>query len=73
MADGDGAAISSVAMPGLPGNPSTNASGDYSAMVNYGWSGTATPSKAGYTFAPTSRTYSNVTAKWTAQNYTALP
>ena len=55
---------------GLPGNPSTNASGDYSAKVNYGWSGTTTPSKAGYTFAPTSRTYSNVTANQTAQSYT---
>ena len=36
-----------------------------------GWSGTVTPSLSGYTFTPTSLSYSNVTGNQTAQNYTA--
>jgi hypothetical protein len=58
------------------GGPKTvvsNGSGSYSIMVPYGWSGAVTPSKANYTFSPTSRSYSNVTADQTAQNYTATP
>jgi hypothetical protein len=43
--------------------------GTYSATIPYGWSGTITPSKSGVTFDPTSRTYNNVTANITAQNY----
>jgi hypothetical protein len=71
VVDGSGNALSGVTISGLPGNPQTNASGDYSATVSYGFSGTATPSKAGYTFAPASRTYSNVTANQASQGYTA--
>ena len=63
-------ALSGVTIGGLPGSPVTNASGDYSATVSYGFSGTATPSKAGYTFSPATRTYSNVTANQTSQTYT---
>ena len=44
--------------------------GSYSFTVSYNWSGTVTPSKAGYTFSPTSRTYTNVLTNQTAQNYT---
>ncbi|MGQ9652049.1 MAG: MopE-related protein [Phycisphaerae bacterium] len=66
-----GTGISGVTIGGLPGNPSTNASGDYTATVNYGWSGTVTPSKSGYSFTPASRTYSNVTSNQTSQNYSA--
>ncbi|HET6821904.1 MAG TPA: hypothetical protein VFH34_04605 [Anaerolineales bacterium] len=51
----------------------SNASGNYSIIVPYGWSGSITPSKASYTFSPASRSYSNVTANQTAQNYTAVP
>jgi len=52
--------LENVAMTGLPGNVKTNASGQYTGTVNSGWSGTVTPTLAGYTFVPTSRTYSNV-------------
>ncbi len=48
-------------------------SGNYSFTVSYDWLGTVTPSKAGYTFSPASRTYSNVTADQLSQNYTASP
>jgi len=65
-----GTEIPGVVMNGLPGTPSTSSSGYYSAEVSCGWSGTVTPSKASYTFDPTSRSYSNVTSNQTNQNYT---
>ncbi len=45
--------------------------GNYSFTVSYGWSGTVTPSKTGFAFTPASRSYTNVTANQTNQNYTA--
>ena len=45
--------------------------GAYSIPISYNWSGTVTPSKGGYTFSPTSKSYTNVTSIQTAQNYTA--
>jgi len=45
--------------------------GDYSIIVPNGWSGTVTPYKSGYTFTPTSRSYSNVQGNLIDQNYTA--
>jgi len=54
-------------------NPTiTDANGNYELTVNYGWSGTVTPSKAGYNFSPVNRSYSNVTINQTNHNYTAL-
>jgi len=57
-----GSSISSVVMNGLPNNPNTDANGYYTGTVNYGWSGTVTPTKSSYTFSPTSQAYSNVTS-----------
>src|SRR6185503_7554117 len=48
-----------------------NASGEYTCTVAPGWSGTVTPSKADRIFSPASRSYTNVTAAQSAQNYTA--
>jgi len=56
-------------MNGLSGSPLTNSSGYYSASVDYGWSGTVTPLLAGYTFVPSSSSYSNVTTNQST-NYT---
>ena len=67
----DGSALSGLTLSGLPCDPTTNTNGDYSATVEYGWSGTATPTKAGYTFTPSNRSYSNVQANQTSQNYSA--
>ena len=64
-----GTGISGVVMNGLPGNPSTDANGYYSGSVPYGWSGTVTPTKSGYSFSPASTTYTNVTSNQTT-NYT---
>jgi parallel beta-helix repeat protein len=55
------------------GSTTANATtGSYSLTVAYGWSGVVTPSKAGYTFSPASRSYTNVTANQANQNYTAM-
>ena len=65
-----GSGLSGVTMTGLPSSPVTNASGYYSDTVDHGWSGTATPSKSGYTFSPPSTPYSNVTSNMSNQDYT---
>ena len=65
-----GSPLAGVTMCGLPGNPVTNSSGVYSAQVGGGWSGTVTPLKTGYAFNPSQRTYNNVRANQSAQNYT---
>ena len=55
------------------GSTTANATtGNYSFTVLGGWSGTVTPSKAGYAFTPISRSYSNLAANQTNQNYTAV-
>jgi hypothetical protein len=64
----NGLAFDGVTMNGLPGNPVTNGGGLYSAIVDYGWSGTVTPTKEGYTFTP--KTYTNVTSDQMNQDYT---
>jgi len=57
-------------MTGLPGNPVTSGGGNYSATVDYGWSGTVTPTMTGYTFNPVEVFYDNVTADQLNQDYT---
>jgi hypothetical protein len=65
-----GTGVAGVVMSGLPGNPTTAADGSYSATVGSGWSGAVTPQKAGYTFSPPSRSYSNVTSGLSNEDYT---
>ncbi len=52
------------------GSDVTDPNGEYSITVDYGWSGTVTPTKTDYTFAPTERVYGNVTSNQSAQDYT---
>ena len=59
-----------VTMSGLTGNPISNDKGQYTAQVEYGWSGIVTPTKEGYNFTPPSKDYSVVSQNQT-QNYTA--
>lgn len=61
--------LPSVTMKGLPGTPVTDRDGNYSVTVNYGWSGTVTPTKEGFTFEPRSRMYSSIMADQTNQSY----
>jgi hypothetical protein len=54
------------------GSDTTDANGYYDLHLPPGWSGTVTPGKIGWGFDPESRTYSNVTADQTDQDYTAF-
>jgi hypothetical protein len=54
------------------GSTTADAGGDYSFLVSSGWTGTVSPSKAGYAFNPANRTYTNVTADQFNQDYAAI-
>jgi len=64
------AGIGGVKLIGLPGDPVTDKNGNYSATVDYDWSGTVTPTKEGYTFEPASMIYHNLISNQTNHNYT---
>ncbi len=49
----------------------TDANGNFFFQVEYNWSGTLTPSKAGVTFTPASRSFISLTADQPGQNYAA--
>jgi len=72
--DSAGNSLADVQMTGLPGSPTpkTDAAGYYSATVTGGWSGTVTPTRSCYSFAPPSRTYSSVASDLLTENYTAV-
>ena len=53
------------------GSTNTDSSGYYSFDVPYGWSGTVTPSRIGFSFNPPSRSYSNVTSDQADQDFGA--
>jgi RHS repeat-associated protein len=69
----NGSPLAGVALAASNGGSctSSNSLGNYSCTVPPGWSGSITPSLSGYAFTPASRTYSNVTAHQSAQNFTA--
>ncbi len=52
------------------GSTTTDSSGFYTKSVEYGWSGTVTPSLNNYTFNPSSRSYTNIASNQTDQSYT---
>jgi parallel beta-helix repeat protein len=56
---------------GTPLSVTANSIGDYTLTVSNNWSGTVTPSRTGYAFVPSSRTYSNVIANMSGENYAA--
>jgi len=60
--------VGNVVMDGLPGNPVTNANGDYNVKVDYDWNGIVTPLKEGYVFEPAKRIYDNIASNQT-DNY----
>ena len=67
------APLSGVMMDGLPGSPTTDASGYYEAIVDCGWSGTVTPTKTRYVFSPFRRSYYDVSSDQPGQDYAAYP
>lgn len=56
-----GQSITGVTLNGLPGSPVTDASGNFSATVDYGFTGTVTPTKAGYAFQPETLSFADLT------------
>jgi serine protease len=56
---------------GTPKTVTAGSDGLYTISVPFGWSGTVTPSKPGYTFSPPSTSYTAVIADQPAQNYSA--
>jgi hypothetical protein len=68
-----GSPLSGVSFSGATGGScgTSNGAGQYSCTVPQGFTGTLTPALSGDTFTPTSRSYSNVGANQTAQDYTA--
>ena len=67
------AGTSGVVMDGLPGNPTSDASGRYSAKVEYGWQGTVMPIKEGWEFDPPNQMYNPVVADRVNQTFKAKP
>jgi|GEM_PF-1013610 len=66
-----GLPLAGVTMNGLPGTPTTTSAGSYVAVVGDGWSGTVRPTLTGYAFTPATRTYDNVTASASGQDFAA--
>ncbi len=67
----DGSGLPGVLISGLPGNPTTDGNGNYAGTIPVGWSGTVTPSKTGYTFNPSNRSYNSVASGQFGQDYDA--
>ena len=57
-------------MKGLPGEPVTDSKGEYTVIVDYGFSGEVTPAKEGYVFEPAGENYTKVTTDQ-GRDYTA--
>lgn len=58
---------------GTPKTVTADSIGNYAIALPVNWSGTVTPSKAGYTFLPALTSYSNLSAAQTISNYSATP
>jgi hypothetical protein len=63
--------LAGVVMKGLPGSPVTDSRGCYSVQVEYGWTGTVTPTREGFAFVPAFKSYGEVTADQPKQDYVA--
>lgn len=63
-----------VTLAGLPGDPVSDARGQFRAEVDYGWSGTIMPKKDGYNFTPDRKDFPNpVTQNQTNVSFKAAP
>jgi hypothetical protein len=73
ITDAGGAGVSGVLVSADNGGTSatSDAAGDYSVTVPYGWSGSVTPVKADTLIDPVVKNYTNVTAELTGENYIA--
>ncbi len=53
------------------GNVITDANGNYSITLDYGYSGFATPNLLGYSFSPNNKVFSNLSQNKLSENFTA--
>ena len=66
--------ISNVVITGFPsGSIMTNQFGEYSATVNYGWSGIIKAQKNTFAFKPDSIVFNNINSNTNNQNFQAIP
>jgi C1A family cysteine protease/photosystem II stability/assembly factor-like uncharacterized protein len=65
-----GEPIRGVVMYGLPGNPITDAFGNYADSVSQEWTESVTPVLNGFVFIPESQSYTNIDSDSLNQNYT---
>lgn len=66
--------ISNVVITGFPiGNIVTNQYGEYTATVNYGWSGVIKAQKNSFAFKPDSIVFNNINSNTNNQNFQAIP
>ena len=65
--------VSGATLSYVDGWASSAGNGNYSFTVPYGWSGTVTPTKAGYTFTPPSLMYTNVLGESDCPRITLRP
>lgn len=61
-----------ITFSGDEGEAITDSNGNYTHNVSFGWSGEATPAKAGYGFSPPGRTYSEVVSDQAGEDYTGF-
>ena len=69
--DGHGVFDVTLTFSNNGGTAATGSDGSYSHPVDYGWSGTVTPSKEGYRFNPLRRPYDNIYSDEHGGDYTA--
>lgn len=69
IADVHGNPLADVTLNYDGGSATTNASGNYSIVVPWNWSGSIVPFQAGVEFTPGSRSYSNVLASQVNQDF----
>ncbi|MBN2132077.1 MAG: hypothetical protein JW741_21430 [Sedimentisphaerales bacterium] len=60
-----------VTMQGFPGAPVSDDNGCYSVVVPHGWSGTISPVREGFLFAPVNKQYASVRKDMENQDYVA--
>jgi|GEM_PF-620759 len=68
---GSGVGLDGVVLNGLPGNPATDAAGRFAAEVTHGWSGSAIPTKTGFSFSPVDRNFAGVASDVGGQDFSA--
>jgi hypothetical protein len=65
------AGTGSVTLVGLPGDPQSDATGNYSAKVPFGFTNPVTPTKDGWSFEPPSYEYNSLAQDQVRQNFKA--